>query len=286
MPRVSVIVPVWNRAATIGRAIGSVVAQTPPEGWEVETIVVDDGSTDDLPAALDRFGDSVSIIRHETNRGAAAARNTGVSAATGELVAFLDADDIWLPNKLATHIPAIQQNGWHAGCTAYFLVRRGRAIISPPGATRTLDLNALAWGCYVSPGSTLICRRSVFNEIGPIDVTLRRLEDWDWLLRYAQKYPLGFLAEPLSEIEPSDSANPVAIREAIEAIHRKHYEHMDANTRRHFAAGLDIELAALHYRSGAWSRMLLLLLRSLLRVPSGNRAMATIIHNRLLQSRP
>jgi len=280
---VSVIIPAYNRAATIGAAVESALEQVLPSAEAtVEIIVVDDASDDDLAEALRRFGERVRLIRHGRNTGAAAARNTAVAAAAGDFLAFLDSDDAWLPGKLARQMMAMQQHGWEASCTAYLLARPGtRDLVSPHLSTGSLGLDQLAWGCFVSPGSTLLCRRSLFGEIGPFDTALSRLEDWDWLLRLVRARPLGFLAEPLARIEPSAGGNPDKVIPALDRLWRKHAPGLAARTRRHFAAALDIERAAAFYRGGDRSAAAASLLRSLLRVPLGNRAFAAILHNRL-----
>ena len=97
-PLLSVVIPTWNRARLVGEAIESALAQ---RQGAVEVIVVDDGSTDDTPDALaGRFGSRIRLLRMPERRGPGAARNAGVRAATGELLAFLDSDDLWLPGKL------------------------------------------------------------------------------------------------------------------------------------------------------------------------------------------
>ena len=107
MSSVSVVIPVFNSAATIARAVASVLAQR--FGGKVEVIVVNDGSTDGSAEVLREFGDRIRIIE-QANRGAAAARNAGVAVASGEYLAFLDADDQWLPEKLAKTVPVFERN--------------------------------------------------------------------------------------------------------------------------------------------------------------------------------
>ena len=104
MTHVSVIIPVFNNAATVGRAVSSALAQDFDRGFEV--IVVNDGSTDTTTEILASFAERIRIITQE-NRGPAAARNAGVAAAIGEYLAFLDADDEWLPGKLAATVPLL-----------------------------------------------------------------------------------------------------------------------------------------------------------------------------------
>jgi glycosyltransferase involved in cell wall biosynthesis len=107
MSRVSVVIPVFNSAATIERAVASVLAQR--FDGEVEAIAVNDGSTDGSAEILRGFGDRIGIIE-QANRGAAAARNAGVAVAQGEYLAFLDADDEWLPEKLAKTVAVLAGN--------------------------------------------------------------------------------------------------------------------------------------------------------------------------------
>jgi glycosyltransferase involved in cell wall biosynthesis len=281
MTAITVVIPVYNRADTIGRALESAVAQTSSD-CSVNVIVVDDHSSDDLAGALRPYGDRVVCIRHAANSGAAAARNTAIAAADGDYVALLDSDDAWLPGKLAAQIAAMRANRWKASCTAYYLARAGMAdIISPRRATGSLTFDDLIWGCVVSPGSTLVCERAVFDEIGPFDPTMRRLEDWDWLLRYAKRYPFGFLAQPLARIDPSYNQDFATSMAAIEGMRSRHMPVMAGARRRHFAAALDVERAAAHHRHGDMLSAASALLRSLVRAPLRNVALAAVLHNRI-----
>ena len=104
MPQVTVVIPVFNGAATIGKAVKSVLAQ---EFTDFEVIVVDDGSNDETPRILASFGPKIKVIT-QRNRGPSAARNVGIRAARGEFVALLDADDLWYPAMLATSLAALR----------------------------------------------------------------------------------------------------------------------------------------------------------------------------------
>lgn len=280
MSAVSVVIPVFNRAHVVARAIDSALAQN-AAGCAVDVIVVDDGSSDDLAGALRPYGDRVTCIRHVSNAGAAAARNTGVAAAAGDYVAFLDSDDEWLPQKLATQLAAMHREQWAASCTAYFLARQGAAeFVSPRIKTGPLALADLVWGCFVSPGSTLMFERRVFADVGPLDTTLGRLEDWDWLLRYARTRGLGFIAEPLARIHVSPHTNTAPVLAAIEALRGKHAAGLDARDRRHFEAALDLEKAAAFYRGGSMTQAVPAFVRSLARSPITHPALAAVLHNR------
>src|SRR5688572_23641621 len=143
MTRVSVIVPVFNRAATLARCYESVKAQTVSD-WEL--IAVDDCSSDDSVKVLERFDDPrIRILRHQVNRGAGAARNTGMEAATGEFVAFLDSDDAWLPDKTARQISALNESGAGLALCAFEEIDSGGTseIHRPPaGADWKVHLHA------------------------------------------------------------------------------------------------------------------------------------------------
>jgi glycosyltransferase involved in cell wall biosynthesis len=274
----SIVIPAYNRCNVIGAAVRSVLQQQlPAPDWTYEIIIVDDGSSDDLEAVLQPFGDNVRLLRHAKNAGAAAARNTGIEAACGECIAFLDSDDIWLPGKVIRQVTAMQQYGWCASCTAFVLVEPdGRDLVAPDLPTKAISLSELVWGCVVSPGSTLMCRRSLFAKVGPFDTALKRLEDWDWLLRLACFEPLGFLAQPLARISPSGNPGPGAIRPAAAKMWEKHAPGFEPGLKRRFASALDVERAAAHYRDGARLAATLLLGRSLLHVPFGNTRVANV----------
>jgi glycosyltransferase involved in cell wall biosynthesis len=285
MTAIDVVIPVFNRAASIGTAIDSVLAQACPADWTIGVIVVDDGSSDDLSGALARFGDRVTLLRHDRNRGAAAARNTGIAAARGDFITLLDSDDKWLPGKLAAQIEFMRANRHAASCTAYYLRRNHKSeIISPRYPTGALALGDLIWGCYVSPGSTLVCERGLFDKVGLFDVSLKRLEDWDWLLRYAQHGALGFLAQPLAQIDVSPYLDASRVIEATDRLQAKHRDSLPPSDARRFAAALELERAAAHYRSGHITAALPAMLKSLMLAPLGNASLAAVLHNHFARS--
>jgi glycosyltransferase involved in cell wall biosynthesis len=285
MPSVSVIVPLWNRAHAIGAAVDSILTQQVSGDWPLEIILIDDGSSDDLDAALRPYGDRVTLIRHQRNAGAAAARNTGITAATGEYVAFLDSDDVWLPNKLSIQIRFMQANGHSASCTACYLARPGAPVVVwPQYKTGLLGLADIVWGCFLSPGTTMVCRSSVFKDVGVFDSTLQRHEDWDWLLRFARQHRLAYLAEPLARREPSPHANKHQVLSAIERIRAAHLPALRPRDKRHFEAALALEAAAAHYRQGDRLPALSDLLRSLAHAPFDHAALFAILSSRFARN--
>jgi glycosyltransferase involved in cell wall biosynthesis len=269
---VSVVIPVYNRAHLIGRAIGSVVAQTYRNS---EIIVVDDASTDDLAEVLSRVAPTrLRRIVHSDNRGAAAARNTGVAAARGEYIAFLDSDDLWYPEKLASQVAAMcgQPPAVAGTVCAYDCVkaRQPPRCIVPDWTPLTFARTQLL-GCISGPGTTLLCRRHVFAEIGPYDEELRRLEDWDWLLRLAERgYRLLGSADVLARVEVGAGGNRKDIAAAVRRIRERHaavVAREGGAARRRFAATLHLEAAAAAFAERAYVAAAIDMARSLALYP-------------------
>jgi glycosyltransferase involved in cell wall biosynthesis len=167
-PRVSVIVPVFNGAATLVDAIESIRAQDVP----VEIIVIDDGSTDDTHQVLEAMDDVVAI--RQDNRGPAAARNNGIVFARAPFIAFLDDDDVWTPQSLERHLRCFDEHP-------------NASIVLGHTAFESLDA-AGHWLPVAEPrmlyhlGASL-CRRDTFDRVGMLDPELRSSEDVDWFLR-------------------------------------------------------------------------------------------------------
>jgi glycosyltransferase involved in cell wall biosynthesis len=205
-PQVSVVIPAYNRAATIAAAIESVLRQT----WgDFELIVVDDASTDGTRAAAAEVQDPrVRLIANPRNMGAAAARNAGVAEARGTWVAFQDSDDEWLPGKLEKQMARLAANPDFVGAYCGLLTVGG--LDARPGERTALryvpDPSVKpAEGDILEPllernmisTQTLVVRRDVFEELGGFDATLPAIEDWDFALRLAHRGPIAFVDEPL-----------------------------------------------------------------------------------------
>lgn len=211
-PVVSVIIPVYNRAAMVWRAVRSVLAQS---FVDYEIIIVDDGSEDQTREIVERIEDQrIRLLIHPHNRGAAAARNTGMRAADGKYIAWLDSDDEWFPRKIEAQVNALMSasDQVKACYTAY---ERAEKDLSVPYIPRMNDARKLYLSCDLGPGTTLMFERAVLSDIGFIDETLKRYEDAEWLLRYLSKYELIGVEEPLARVH--DLSRPTAAEVELSA---------------------------------------------------------------------
>lgn len=187
-PLVSAVIPTHNRAVLLARAIQSVLRQTYPH---IEIIVVDDASVDNTREIVQAIRDPrIRYVRHEVNRGGAAARNTGVRTATGAYIAFLDDDDEWEPEKTEEQLRVLQTYDV-VKCTS----NEAGDSLSSLSSRETLDLEDLRTGPWGGTG-VLMAKTSVLREI-PFDETLPRGQDWDLFIRIALKYRIAFLNKPL-----------------------------------------------------------------------------------------
>jgi glycosyltransferase involved in cell wall biosynthesis len=202
---VSVVIPSYNHADKIVHAVNSVLAQTHlPD----EIIVVDDGSVDDTQQILIPFKDRIRILFQE-NRGVAAARNVGIAASSSQWIAFLDADDIWLPNKIAAQIEQIKTLDEDiGGIYSRFQIRSDHfSLLSdlPPRAG-VLSLRDVLLRNWIGL-STVVVRRDVLDQLGGFDEQLRTVEDWEmWLRILASNWRFSYLREPLMIYSLSDVA--------------------------------------------------------------------------------
>ena len=203
---VSVVIPAFNAGESIGRALDSVFAQTLKPN---EVIVVDDGSSDDTRDETKRYGRKVKYI-HQENGGPSKARNTGIEAAKATWIAFLDADDEWLPTKLEEQIELLQRHPELMWCGAN-AINNNQGIetyrSSPLNASEGLagrdyfDSYLLAVGneYIIEATNTFVIKRCVFDEVGMFDTSFVRAEDSDMWCRIAFEYPkFGYIPHPLS----------------------------------------------------------------------------------------
>ncbi len=200
VPRVSVVIPTYNYARYVPEAVDSVLAQS---FEELEVIVVDDGSTDQTAEILRAFGGQLRDIRQE-HRGLSAARNTGIRAARGQYVAFLDSDDLWLPEKVSLQVARLDAEpevGLVYGETLFFddstpatLTLHSHFAPHPSG-------RILSWLVRenVIPSPTPMVRRELFERVGLFDETLSACEDWDMWIRIARVCEIAYVNRVLAK---------------------------------------------------------------------------------------
>ncbi len=187
-PRVSVIIPAYNAEETVTETIGSVLRQT---FRDFELIVVDDGSTDGTVERVRRIHDARLRVVSFPNGGLPVSRNRGLEAAGGELVSFIDADDLWTPDKLEAQVAALDRTG---AALAYswtaFIDGQGRFLFAKAPTRFEGDVYAdLLRHCnFVASGSNLLVRRCCAVSVGGFDVRFTAAHDWDFCLRIAARW--------------------------------------------------------------------------------------------------
>jgi glycosyltransferase involved in cell wall biosynthesis len=194
-PTVSVIIPTYNRGWILKEAIDSVLVQ---DYANYELIVVDDGSTDNTHEILESYGRDISVFR-QTNQGVSAARNRGIDEAGGQLIAFLDSDDIWLPRKLSRQVDFFKLHPDAViNQTEEIWIRNGVRVNptarhrKPSGMIfeRSLEL------CLVSPSAVMI-KETLLETVGAFDENLPACEDYDLWLRIGCRFPVHLIDTPL-----------------------------------------------------------------------------------------
>ncbi|HVO28325.1 MAG TPA: glycosyltransferase family A protein [Candidatus Margulisiibacteriota bacterium] len=250
--RVSVVIPCYNHARYLGDAIQSVLHQT---YRDFEIIVVDDGSTDDTPEVVARFGGAVRSLRQE-NRGLGPARNAGIIAANGDFVAFLDADDLWLPAYLAHMVQAFSNDatigaiycGWHYIDAGGKELARTNIRVFPRGQV----YRAMTFMNFVIP-SGVVVRRVCFDQLGLFDDA--PCEDWDMWIRVLTRYAMVGVPQALVQYrihENNMSANIAHMERAKRRVLAKHFGTDETRTAAHRRAygGLHLSSAYAYFERG------------------------------------
>ncbi|HVI11161.1 MAG TPA: glycosyltransferase [Candidatus Binatia bacterium] len=197
--RITALIPTYNCERYICETVESVLAQTLPAH---EVIVVDDGSTDDTQQALARYGTRIRYVR-QANAGPPAARNNGIALATGDLIALLDSDDLWLPNKLERQMRYLDQ---HPRCGLVYSdmktfdetgvieesVKVSRNLTLPSG-----HIFPQMFAETLFQTSAVLLRKTCIDHVGGFDTSLRMGDDYEFFLRISRHYELGYIDEPL-----------------------------------------------------------------------------------------
>lgn len=223
---ISVVIPAYNAASFIEETLESVLKQTLPPS---EVLVIDDGSTDETAKVAERFAPAVRVIRRPNSR-AAATRNFGVETATSEWVAFVDADDIWEPNKLERQMAELREHPEADICYTGRVLRLqegeksrlGPTVQVPPASNIR---EALFKGTTFLPSSVVI-RRSVFLAVGGYDTSFKYVEDWDlWMRLLHSGVKFASCPEPLVQyrIHPASTTHSaIPSLMAAKEVYRRH----------------------------------------------------------------
>lgn len=203
---VSVIIPTYNREASIRRSIESVLNQT---YTDLELIVVDDGSVDGTAAVVKAIDDPRLSYVYQPNGGACSARNRGIELAKGDYIAFQDSDDVWKPDKLRKQMEYLTENDYDLiGCG---FVRTNTTVSAPTSAYAFTIRNVLT-GNRVST-QTMLMKREVASSVR-FDTSCKRLQDWDFLIRVTiGGFRIGFLDEVLVDAYYSDNSITLTVKE-------------------------------------------------------------------------
>lgn len=266
--KISVIIPAYHSAACIQRAVRSVLEQTRPAD---EIIVVDDGSADDTADKAAAFGPAVRLIR-QNNAGVSVARNTGIQAASGDWVAFLDADDEWLPKKLALQQQCLLASPQTAWCYSNFIIKdapQARPQLAHPSNETPAAAQPQIFEDYFSAycrglyawTSTLLIRKDVFERAGLFVPGMKRAQDNDMWFRIAYHYPqIGYIpqAPAVYHLDTAGSSTKV----------NTHYSFMKEQVDRH------LELSAQYGRQEAFIPCVRMMLQTWIRELVGQHSSA------------
>lgn len=248
-PSVSVVVPTYNRSETLPRAIDSVLAQTHED---FELLVVDDGSEDGTEHVVTSYEDDRIVYReHETNRGANAARNTGIEASSGEYVSFLDSDDEYARNNLEAKVETLEDaaESFAGVFTPHRTYHQGRLRGVNRPSEEVVEFDDIVRQNVVGGFSCTAFRRSVFEDVGMLDEDLPAAQDYDFYLRTLEQYRMKQVdsTEVIRYLQ-SDSIGTSLERKATahDRILEKHGEYLTATR----TARQQFYLGVLHGRAG------------------------------------
>jgi len=195
---VTVVIPNYNYGAFLREAIDSVLAQTYDN---IEVVVVDDGSSDVSRTVIESYSGRIRPI-FQQNKGVSAARNAGAAIGSGEFLAFLDADDVWLPDKVEKQMKVFEGNEKiglvHVGFVEIDLKgERGKTFIEGKAGRVAEDMLKFEGPVILAGGSGFVLRKSIFDAVGGFDERLSTSADWDIAFQSAYRCEVGFVPEPL-----------------------------------------------------------------------------------------
>jgi glycosyltransferase involved in cell wall biosynthesis len=240
---VSVIIPAYNRASTIIRAIDSVLNQT----YKIfEIIIVDDGSLDNTKQLVESIKDKRMVyIKHPRNEGGAAARNTGIKVAKGQYIAFLDSDDEWLPEKIEKQLNLFRKldNSFGVVYTGFYVIKKNKIIKEFTPRKKMYVLNDLLMSNCIGTLSSVMVRVEYLNIIRGFDETFKSCQDWDLYIRLSKLCKFDFITGCLVKYHETDDSFRISNkRQAIVSGHEKIFEKYNNEIN-----NLPIELKALFF---------------------------------------
>jgi len=233
MPKVSVITPTYNRGDLLARAIESVREQTLDD---IEHVVVDDASEEDIEAVVSRFDDDrLTYLAHETNRGPGPARNTGIEVASGEYVAFLDSDDYWEPTKLERQCDTLDEcsDDWvgiycNTKTQRSSRLKQSLSSLVDDEASIEGDTEVIRRLIYPNSnfafGSTLLVRRDLIRSIGGFNESLIRHQDIELGIRLAMSGRIVHLPQELAVIGESSYPRATDVERSREVLFKRYRE--------------------------------------------------------------
>ena len=240
--KISAVIPAYNSEVTIGRAIDSVLKQTRPAD---EVLVVDDGSTDSTAEIIRSYGDKVHLFQQE-NAGVSVARNAGVNAATGDWIAFLDADDEWLPEKLKLQTEHLQRNpdlkwtysNYYRKSPRFQKLKTAHVSSRLTGVLQGKEfvedyfqaepLGGHVWTC------TLVVHKSVFEKSGMFEPGMKRAQDVDLWYRIAYQYPMvGYLLDPLAIYHEDTPDSSTKVNDEVDFMVSLVHRHEELSKKHH-----------------------------------------------------
>lgn len=252
-PEVSVVIPTYNRAHLISRAIQSVLSQS---YQNLEIVIIDDGSIDNTEEIIKSFkNDRIVYIRHDKNKGASAARNTGIKASKGEYIAFQDSDDEWFPEKLEQQMKAFNNGSPEVGVVycGFYRIEADKEIYIPGDNIAKKEGNIhteLLKGNFIGTPAVLV-KKECFENIKYFDENIPALEDWELWIELSKHYLFKYVNKSLlrSYSTPNsvnlNSKNLLKARETILANHLN-----DFNKNKNILSDHYFNIAVEHYLNG------------------------------------
>lgn len=274
-PLVSAIIPNYNYARYVGEAVESALGQTYPN---IEVIVVDDGSTDNSLEVLEQYRDRIKIIEQK-NSGVCVARNRGVAESTGEYIAFLDADDVWLPEKIAVQMNEFEEapEAAFANCGMQLIDLDGKPLGSlVEGKSGNVSSTLLSFNepATVGIASTGLVSRKMFETVGGFDSRLSTAADWDFCFRLSASGDFIFNPKPMVKyrMHSSNMHGNIAVMEkdmvlCFDKAFSEVGEHQDH--RNEYYGNLFRVLSGSYFRAGKYGDFLRTAVKSVWYRPAG-----------------